>query len=84
MEEVAQRGVSYLVHIPRYHLQTKSRRVRWAGHVACIGEGGKVKGNLPLGRQRLKWEDVIRMDLGKNGWRVVFSWLGIGTGGGLL
>jgi hypothetical protein len=61
-----------------------SQGERWARHVACRGEGGKVKGNLPLGRQRLKWEDVIRMDLGQNGWRVVFSWLGIGTGGGLL
>ena len=49
----------------------KSRRMRWAGHVARIGEGrgvhrvlvGKPKGNRPLGRPRYRWEDNIKMDL---------------------
>ena len=49
----------------------KSRRLRWAGHVARMEEGrsafnilaGKPIGNIPLGRPRRRWEDNIRMDL---------------------
>jgi hypothetical protein len=50
----------------------KSRRLRWAGHVACMGEGrgayrgalvGKPEGRRPLGRARCRWEDNIKMDL---------------------
>jgi hypothetical protein len=49
----------------------KSRRLRWAGHVARMEEGrsafkillGKLKGRKPLGRPRRRWEDNIRMDL---------------------
>jgi hypothetical protein len=56
---------------PDIIMQIKSRRMRWAGHVACIRQGrkvyrvlvGKPKGKKPLGRQRHRWEDGIRMDL---------------------
>jgi hypothetical protein len=49
----------------------KSIRMRWAGHVACIGEGrgvyrvlvGKPERRRPLGRPRRRWENNIRMDL---------------------
>jgi len=49
----------------------KSRRMRWAGHVARMGEGrdvykvlvGKPEGRRPLGRPRHRWEDNIGMDL---------------------
>jgi hypothetical protein len=49
----------------------KSRRMRWAGHVARIGEGrlvcgvlvGRPEGKRPLGRPRRRWEDNIKMDL---------------------
>ena len=49
----------------------KSRRLRWAGHVAIMEEGrnalkiltGKPTGKRPLGRPRRRWEDNIRMDL---------------------
>jgi hypothetical protein len=62
--------------------QIKLKRMRWAGHVACMGEGrkvykvlvGKPKGKRPLGRPRHRWEDWIRMDLREIGW---------GVGGGL-
>ena len=48
----------------------KSRRMRWAGHVARVGEErgvhrvlvGKTEGKRPLGRPRSRWVD-IRMDL---------------------
>jgi hypothetical protein len=49
----------------------KSRRMRWAGHVALMGEGrgvyrvldGRPEGKRPLGRPRRRWEDNIKMDL---------------------
>jgi hypothetical protein len=49
----------------------KSRRMRWAGHVARMGEGrgvhrvlvGKHEGKRPLGRPIRRWEDNIQMDL---------------------
>ena len=49
----------------------KSRRIRWAGHVARMGEKkglyrslvGKPEGKRPLGRPRRRWEDNIKMDL---------------------
>jgi hypothetical protein len=55
--------------------QVKSRRMRWAGHVARMGEErkvykvlvGKPEGKRPLGRLRHRWEDGIRMDLGETG-----------------
>jgi hypothetical protein len=58
--------------------QIKSRRMRWAGHVAHMGEGrkvcrtlvGKPKGKRPLGRLRHRWEDGIRMDFREVGWGV--------------
>jgi hypothetical protein len=53
----------------------KSRRMRWAGHVARMGEGrgvyrvlvGKPGGKRPLGRPRCRWEDNIKMDLQEEG-----------------
>ena len=45
----------------------KSRRLRWAGHVARMEEGRSVfkilTGKRPLGRPRRRWEDNIRIDL---------------------
>jgi hypothetical protein len=48
----------------------KSRRLRWAGHVAHMGEGrgvysvlvGKPEGKRPLGRPRRRWDDNIKLD----------------------
>ena len=55
----------------------KSRRMRWSGHVACMGEGrgvyrvlvGKAEGRRPLGRHRRRLEDNIKMDLQEVGCR---------------
>jgi len=49
----------------------KSRRMRWAGHVAHVGERkgvyrafvGKPEGERQLGRPRRRWEDNIKMDI---------------------
>jgi hypothetical protein len=62
----------------------KSRRMRWAGHVARMGEKrnayrllvGKREGKRPLGRPRRRWVDNIEMDLGEVGWGDV-DWIGL-------
>jgi hypothetical protein len=54
----------------------KSRRVRWAGHVARMGEKrnayrilvGKPEGKRPLGRPRHRWVNNIKMDLREIEW----------------
>jgi hypothetical protein len=56
----------------------KSRRMRWAGHVARMGEKrnihvyrilvGKPEGKRPLGRPRRSWVDNIKIDLREIGW----------------
>jgi hypothetical protein len=54
----------------------KSRRMRWAGHVARTGRSGiayrilvgKPEGKRPLGRPRRRWVDDIKMDLSELGW----------------
>jgi hypothetical protein len=61
----------------------KSRRMRWAGHVARMGEKrdvyrlvGKPERKRPLGRPRLRWIDNIEMDLLEIGLTVV-DWIGL-------
>ena len=71
--------LSDLYSLPSIVWMVKSRRVRWVGHVARMGEGrcvhrvlvGKPEGKRPLGRLRRRWEDNIKMDL-----------LEVGGGGG--
>jgi hypothetical protein len=56
---------------PNIITQIKSRIMRWAGHVARMGEErnvyrvlmGKAEGKRPLGRPRRRWEGGIRIDL---------------------
>jgi hypothetical protein len=62
----------------------KSRRMRWAGHVARIVEErgvyrvlvGKPEGRRPLGRPRRRWVDNIRMDLQEVGCGYM-DWIGL-------
>jgi len=57
----------------------KSRRMRWAGHIARLGEGrgmyrvlvGKPEGKRPLGIPRCRWEDNIKIDLQEVGCEVM-------------
>jgi hypothetical protein len=54
----------------------KSRRMRWTGHVARMGEKrnayrilvGKPQRKRPLGRPRRRWDDNIKIDLRVIGW----------------
>jgi len=71
----------------------KSRRMRWTGHVARMGEEkgvyrvlvGKLEGRRPLGRPRRKWLDDIRMDLQEVECGYMDCiWPSIETGGGRL
>ena len=60
-----------LYSLPNIERVVKSREMRWAGHVAPMGEGrgvhrvlvGKPEGKTPLGRPRRRWEDNIKRDL---------------------
>jgi len=62
----------------------KSRRMRWARHVARMGEErvvyrvlvGKPEGRRPLGRPRLRWVDNIRMDIQEMG-SGCMDWIGL-------
>jgi len=66
----------------------KSRRMRWTGHVACVGEErgvyrvlvGKPEGRRPLGRPRRRWVDIIRTDLQEVGCAYM-DWIGLAQDG---
>ena len=57
--------------LPNIVRVVKSRRMKWAGHVARMVEDrgvhrvlvGKPEGKMPLGRPRRRWKDNIKMDL---------------------
>jgi hypothetical protein len=59
----------------------KSRRIRWAGHVARMGEKGdryrilvgKPEGKRSRGKPRRRWEDNIKMDLKRD----IMGWYGL-------
>jgi hypothetical protein len=60
----------------------KARRLRWAGHVARIGEGrsvyralvGRPEGKRPPKRPRRRWKDNIKMDL-REIWIDMANWI---------
>jgi len=62
----------------------KSRKIKWAGHVARMGERrgvyrllvGKLEGKRPLVRPRHRWEDNIKVDLQEVGWWVCSGLIG--------
>jgi len=64
----------------------KSRRMRWAGHVARMGEErgayrvlvGKPEVKTPLGRPRRRWVDDVGMDPGGGMWVWGLDWAGPG------
>ena len=63
--------LNYLYCLPYIVRVIKSIRMRWAGHLARMGETrgvyrvlvGEPEGNRPLGRPSCRWEDNIKMDL---------------------
>jgi len=69
---------------PKIMRVIKSRRMIWAGHVACMGEErevyrvlvGKPEGRRPMGRPRCRWVDNIRMDLQEVGCGYM-DWIGL-------
>jgi hypothetical protein len=75
------RKLHNLYSLPDIIRHIKSRRMRWAGHVAHTEEGrkmyrvlvGKPEGKRPFGRLRCRCEDGIRMDLREKGW----GWCGM-------
>jgi hypothetical protein len=75
-------------------MMNKPKRMRWAGHVALMGEMSnayKILVRTPAGKRQLRrprrrCEDNIRMNLRKTGWEVVdwIQYLRMGTSGGLF
>ena len=69
---------------PNIERVIKSRSMRWAGHVARMGEErrvyrvlvGKPEGKRPLGRPRRRWVDNVRMDLQELGCGHM-DWIGL-------
>jgi len=74
----------WLPSSPNIVLVIKSRRMRWAGHVARMGEERgvyrvlvrKPEGRRPLGRPRRRWVDNIRRDLQEVGCGHM-DWIGL-------
>jgi hypothetical protein len=74
--------LKYIYLSPNIIRVIKSRRMRWAGHVARMGEGRSAyrilvrrpEGWRPLGRPRRRWEDNIKTDLQEVGWEGV-DWI---------
>ena len=72
------------MHNPILCRVIKWRRMRWAGHVARMGEErvlyrflvGKPDGRRPLGRPRRRWVDNIKMDLQEVGCGYM-DWIGL-------
>jgi hypothetical protein len=70
----------YLSASPNIIRVIKSRRMKWAGHVACMGLKWiqilveKSEGKRPLRKHRRRWEDNIRMDLREILWKGV-DWI---------
>jgi hypothetical protein len=83
--ELHNKELHNLYFSPNIIRMIKSRRMRWAGHVARMGETrtaysilvGKPKGNRSLGRPRRRWVDNIKMDLGEIEWDGV-DWIELG------
>jgi hypothetical protein len=71
MEKMHNNELHSLYSSPNIVRMIKSRRMRWVGHVARMGEGrgvykvlvGRPKRKRPLARPRHTWEDNIKMGL---------------------
>jgi hypothetical protein len=78
--------LNYLYSVTNIGRVVKSRRIRWAGHVARMGEVrgvysalvGKPEGKSPLGRPRRRWGIILRCIFRKleGSWRLD----GVGSG----
>jgi hypothetical protein len=76
--------------LTKYYSGDQIKKMRWVGHVACMGDGigvyrvvvGRPEGKRLLGRPRHRWEYNIKMDLQKwdgESWTGLF-WLRTGIG----
>jgi hypothetical protein len=83
--EVGENYIVLLYSFPSLISVIKSRRMRWAGHVAWLGEKrnayrilvGKPEGKRLLGIPRCRWVYNIWMDIREIGWDVM-DWIGLG------
>jgi hypothetical protein len=81
--DVSEELTSSIIRVPRIG-ELVTRRMRWAGHVARMGEKrnvyrllvGEPEGKRPIGRPRRRWIDNIKMDILEIGLNVV-DWIGL-------
>ena len=84
MEEMANEELKDLISSLNIVWVIKTRRMRWGGHVAHMGQEkgvyrvlvGKPEGKRPLERPRRRWVDNIRMDLQEVGFGYM-DWIGL-------
>jgi len=84
MEEMANEALKDLISSLNIVWVIKTRRMRWGGHVAHMGQEkgvyrvlvGKPEGKRPLERPRRRWVDNIRMDLQEVGFGYM-DWIGL-------
>ena len=77
MRKLHSEEMNYLYSSPKFARVIKSRRRKWALHVARIGKRivayrvlvRKPEGKRALGRPRRRWDDNIKIDIQKVGWR---------------
>jgi hypothetical protein len=75
--------ISDLYSLPNMLWVVKSRRMRWAEHVACSSEKrgvyrflvGRPEGKRSLGRPKRRWQDNIKMALQEVGWGGGMGWI---------
>jgi hypothetical protein len=75
LRELHNEELNDLYSSPNIVWEIKTRRMRWADHVARMGEKrgtyrvlvGKPEEKRPIGRPRCRWEDNIKMDIQKVG-----------------
>jgi hypothetical protein len=95
-QDIYREELHSLYSSPRIIGMIKSRKMRWAGHIArMVGKRnaytrrilvGKPEGKRPLGRPRRRWVDNFKMNVRDIEWVVWigFIWLRIVTSAGLL
>jgi hypothetical protein len=75
-----------IYNLLKVHIERSSRRKRWAGKVAIMGEkrntyiiSGKAKRKRPLGRKRLGMVDNVEMYLRETRWGYLLDWSDSGS-----
>jgi hypothetical protein len=73
VENIVYEELHNLYSLPYIFRMIIQKKMRWVGHVMCLGEeciqsfSRKFKGKRPLGRPRYRWDVNIKMNIRKMG-----------------